>query len=149
MKKIKIFPKFPNPKAIVPVGKQTVQQPIQFTYRGGPLLANVEVTPVFWGSAWENNSQLSQLRNKLNGFFDSILQSSYLDQLGEFNTQDFPIGRGKRLDSFTVTDSNPFFITFDFSIQNMLKTRIQKWNNRRPGHKHIVLCLFTARCTCC
>jgi hypothetical protein len=54
------------------------------TYRNGPLPTAVEVFTVFWGSAWQqaaNGSLISQI----NQFFDYILTSQLIDQLGEYS----------------------------------------------------------------
>ncbi|KAJ3308147.1 hypothetical protein HDV04_001721 [Boothiomyces sp. JEL0838] len=49
-----------------------------FTYRGGPVISNVQVHPIFLG-----NSQVAY-RNDLIGFYSNIVQSSYLQWLSEY-----------------------------------------------------------------
>jgi hypothetical protein len=51
--------------------------PPQLTYRNGPLLSNVEVFTVFWGTAW--NGAQAALVKKVNDFLDSILTISATD----------------------------------------------------------------------
>src|SRR5438309_1628835 len=64
----------------------------KLTYRGGPLLAAVEVFTVFWGAAWESGA-LKDMVAKINTYFQTILQSSLLDQLTEYNTTAYTIGK--------------------------------------------------------
>ena len=40
----------------------------QLKYNGGPLLGNVEVFTVFWGSAWLNQPALTGLSQSINDF---------------------------------------------------------------------------------
>src|SRR5512142_803082 len=56
----------------------------KLTYRGGPLLASVQVFTVFWGSAWQQAPQ-RELVSQLNEFFNFVLSSPLLDQLAEYN----------------------------------------------------------------
>src|SRR5258708_26371075 len=53
-------------------------------YNGGPLLGNVEVFTVFWGSAWQKQPALTTLSQGINDFFTFILTSHLLDQLAEY-----------------------------------------------------------------
>jgi hypothetical protein len=68
----------------------------QLTYRGGPVLQNVKVQVVFWGSGNNHASELP-------AFYNAITNSEYFDWLSEYNT-DSPsqqIGRGSFLGAFT------------------------------------------------
>src|SRR5713226_8637239 len=57
----------------------------QLTYRGGPLLTAVEVVTVYWGAAW-NEATAQATAQSLNAFFQFVVSSPYIDQLGEYNT---------------------------------------------------------------
>jgi hypothetical protein len=68
------------------------------TYFGGPVLSNVKVYTVYWGSSVPNQSDLNQ-------FYTDITSSAYFDWLTEYNTPTQTIGHG----SFggTVVDTSP------------------------------------------
>jgi hypothetical protein len=91
----------------------------QLTYRGGPLLTAVEVVTVYWGSAWAG-ADTAQV-GKIDAFFDTILQSALLDQLAEYSTGSYTIGRGSRTDSVTVTNQDPPATLDDSAIQQFLQ----------------------------
>ncbi|KAJ3258837.1 hypothetical protein HK103_003219 [Boothiomyces macroporosus] len=57
-----------------------------FTYFGGPLVANAEVTPIFVGNV--------KFQQQLQEFYNAVLPSSYLDSLAEYSTAQYKIGRG-------------------------------------------------------
>lgn len=75
----------------------------QLTYRGGPLIQNVEVTTIYWGNAWQNDP----IRVQLDAFFDFIVTSSLIDQLAEYNVPGFAIGHGKHVASLIVPQDPP------------------------------------------
>jgi len=68
----------------------------ELTYRGGPLLAAVEVFTAYWGQAWNTTAQQSVITT-LNDFFRFIVASPYVDQLGEYDAPPYkiagPVGR--------------------------------------------------------
>src|SRR5215467_9333642 len=73
------------------------------TYRGGPLIQNVEVTTIYWGRGWQNDP----IRAQLDAFFDFIVTSSLIDQLAEYNVPSFTIGHGKHVASLIVGQNPP------------------------------------------
>jgi hypothetical protein len=93
------------------------------TYRNGPLLTNVEVFTLFWGSAWQDaaNTQLSQ---QMNSFFDFILTSPLLDQLSEYSVPGKNIGHGKHIGSKILTTPAPSKTVQDSAIQSLLKSEL-------------------------
>jgi hypothetical protein len=70
----------------------------QLKYYGGPVLGNVNVYAVYWGTQ-------VRFQSYINAFFSAITQSAYFDWLAEYNTPTQSIGRG----SFggAVIDSTP------------------------------------------
>ena len=76
------------------------------TYHGGPVIGAVEVVPIYWGAAWANATN-APLSAQLDGFFDFILTSPYMDLLREYSTPTTQIGRGRRLASARVTATEP------------------------------------------
>jgi hypothetical protein len=93
------------------------------TYRNGPLLTNVEVFTLFWGTAWHDaaNTQLSQ---QMNAFFDFILTSPLLDQLAEYSVPGKAIGHGKRIGTKILTTPEPGKTVQDSAIQSLIKTEL-------------------------
>jgi len=87
---IRIVPLHVPPKHLIE--EYSPATPPQLTYRNGPLLTNVEVFTVFWGSAW--NGAQAPVMKKINGFFDAILTSPLIDQLSEYNVPGKKIGHG-------------------------------------------------------
>jgi len=123
----------PDPIRIVPVHRvEELGQPAhgaaaapgpQLTYRDGPLLFAVEVFTVFWGSWWQANDGAS-LASDLNGFFDTILVSDLLDQLGEYSVSDQTIGHGSRIGTTTIAEPALGTSISDTQIQQTLQQLI-------------------------
>lgn len=93
------------------------------TYRNGPLLTNVEVFTVFWGSAW-NDAANSPLIKQLNDFFDFVLSSALIDQLAEYSVPGKTIGHGILTGTITLTDTEPGATLDDSTIQSTLQSEI-------------------------
>jgi hypothetical protein len=93
------------------------------TYRGGPLLTGVEVFVIFWG-AWWQESDGAALVTALNGFFDDVLTSELLDQLGEYSVSGKTIGHGRRIGTRTITEPAPGASIADARIQQTLQQLI-------------------------
>jgi hypothetical protein len=92
------------------------------TYRGGPLLANVKVFTVFWGSAWTGGQ--APLVAKINAFFDFVLKSALIDQLGEYSVPAYAIGHGSRIGTITITTPAPTHSVTDFVLKQFLLKEI-------------------------
>lgn len=90
------------------------------TYRNGPLLTSVEVVTVFWGSGW-NQPPANGAISTLNAFFDTILTSVLIDDLGEYSVPGKTIGHGKRTGSVTLTSPDPGTSVDDSTIQSLLQ----------------------------
>lgn len=113
-----------NPIRIVPLRLEAaapVKTP-RLTYRGGPLLAAVEVFLFFWGDAWQHEPQAGLMR-QVNDFFEFVVQSELIDQLGEYNVQDFVISRGTRTGAIAVTTVPPSDLQ-DADIQKFVQEEI-------------------------
>ncbi len=119
----------PDPIRIVPLhvpeelaGPAPAAAP-KLTYRNGPLITAPEVFTVFWGSAW-NHSPQSDMLPKINSFFDFILTSSLMDQLGEYSVAGRTFGHGRRTGSVTLTAPVLKHSVTDGAIQHMLQHEI-------------------------
>ena len=73
---------------------------------GGPVLGSVQVVPIYWGAAWATGTN-AQLTTQLDGFFDFIVTSSYMDLLQEYSTASTQIQHGQRLASARISNSEP------------------------------------------
>ncbi len=93
------------------------------TYRNGPLLTGVQVFTVFWGSAWEQASN-SSLMTQMNQFFDYILTSQLMDQLGEYSVPGQAIGHGSRIGTTVLTSPAPGTSVQDSAIQQLIQQEI-------------------------
>ncbi len=120
-----------HPIRIVPLHRpEAVAAPAaaapQLTYRNGPLLTAVQVFTVFWGSAWQQASN-SSLMTQMNQFFDYILASQLMDQLGEYSVPGQAIGHGSRIGTTVLTSPAPGTSVQDSAIQQL----IQQGDRRR------------------
>jgi len=93
------------------------------TYRNGPLLTAVQVFTVFWGSSWQQAANDAFLK-QINQFFDFILTSQLIDQLGEYSVPGQAIGRGSHIGTTIVTSPEPSGVVQDSAIQQMLQREI-------------------------
>src|SRR5437899_4365757 len=115
----------------------------QLTYRGGPLLTAVEVVTVFWGAAW-NEAGAQATAQSLNDFFQFVVASPYVDQLGEYSTAQQKIGRGRYTGTARVSDSAPGASVTDSAVQEMLqrevarKSRSEEHTSELQSLRHLV-----------
>jgi hypothetical protein len=93
------------------------------TYRNGPLLTSVQVFTAFWGSAW-NQAPNSGLMANINAFFDFILSSQLMDQLGEYSVAGQTIGHGSRIGSTVLTSPKPAASVKDAAIRALIQQEI-------------------------
>jgi hypothetical protein len=98
--------------------------PPHLTYRGGPLLTNVEVFPSFWGKAWNAPEQEEALKT-IPAFFDFVLTSDLLKQLAEYSVPGMDIGPGKRVATPTgapaIVEMKLLPVMTDGAIRHRLK----------------------------
>jgi hypothetical protein len=98
------------------------QVPPQLTYRNGPLLTSVQVFTIFWGD-WTSAPQ-SDLLPKINDFFDFILSSQLIDQLGEYSVPNQTIGHGSLIGTVSLATPDPGSTVDDSAIQQFLQQQI-------------------------
>ena len=126
-----------HPIRVVPLHRPEAQRvraavAPRLTYRGGPLLTAVEVFTVFWGAEWQQAPR-SALATNLNLFFDFILTSALMDQLGEYSVPGKNIGHGRRTGTATLTSPAPNTSVEDSAIQQLLQQEIASKNLPAPG----------------
>jgi hypothetical protein len=113
-----------NPIRIVPLQADALAAPVatpQLTYRGGPLLPAVQVFVFFWGTAWEGAQ--AALVQQINQFFDFVLTSPLLDQLGEYSVAGMTIGQGSRTGSVILSTDPPSALA-DADVQQLIQQEI-------------------------
>jgi hypothetical protein len=92
------------------------------TYSNGPLIPNVEVFTIFWGTNW-NSPTATALMAKLNAFFTAILVSPLINQLAEYSVPGQTIGHGKFIGTKVITAAAPVGSVTDTTI----RARLTKW----------------------
>src|SRR2546428_95075 len=110
---------------VAPAARVAAPPAAQLTYRGGPLLTAVEVVTVYWGAAWSDTTAQATAQS-LNAFFQFVVSSPYIDQLGEYNTPQQKIGRGRYAGTARVTDAAPGASVTDSAIQQMLEGEVAR-----------------------
>jgi hypothetical protein len=129
---IRIVPLHPPPRA-------AARAAALLTYRNGPLLTSVQVVSVFWGAAWNGAQQATA--QQLNAFLRFVVDSAYLDQLGEYNTKQQTIGRGRFAGTATVTDPAPGTSVTDGAIQQLVDQQVGRKSVPAPT-PNTLYCVF-------
>jgi hypothetical protein len=116
-----------HPIKVVPLhpGAARVAAPAgaQLTYRHGPLLSSVQVFTIFWGAKWQKAPQ-NGVAQQVNQFFDFLLSSALIDQLGEYNVPGKTIGHGALIGTVTVSTPAPKKRVDDSAIRSFLQQQI-------------------------
>jgi hypothetical protein len=120
---VRIVPLHQGGEAIGVAGAARRAPAARLTYRGGPLLQNVQVFTVFWGAAWNQRTNKTLAKN-LNGFFDAILKSSLIAQLTEYKVTGQSIGKGRRVGTAMVPKPAPGKALTDAAIRHLLQQEI-------------------------
>ncbi len=103
-------------EALAPVGVPLL------TYRGGPLLSEVQVFVFFWGDAWQQEPQVA-LVSQINSFFDYALTSELMDQLAEYSVPGMAISHGTRMGSLELTTAPPSNVS-DGDVKQLVEQEI-------------------------
>ncbi|HYK82281.1 MAG TPA: hypothetical protein VEU55_03990 [Gemmatimonadales bacterium] len=120
---IRIVPLRAPPELFGPAPGIQAPPPPELTYRGGPLLAAVEVYTVFWGAAWNDAAQQTTMQS-LNRFFQFVVAGAYVDQLREYSTPQQAIGPGRYVGTAVVPAPAPGTSVTDAAIQQMLEQQL-------------------------
>lgn len=104
------------------------------TYYGGPVISNVKVVQVVWGSGTYLPQTVSSTPPDVPSFFAGVLNSPYLDWLAEYSTSGQTIGRGTFAGRYTITPSaaNDGQQIDDSQIQSELAAQIRAGNLLAP-----------------
>ena len=97
---------------------------------------------IFWGTGWKAGTLLSTSKT-INQFFTSILQSSLITQLSEYNTTKYKIGNGKLTGTTTITTAAPKTSITDTAIQTQLNKWIKTEKNFPQPNKNTLYFIYT------
>jgi hypothetical protein len=139
---IRVVPVYTADDLGAPAHDAAAPPPPKLTYRGGPLLTAVEVFTVFWGGAWETSPQ-SDLVTELNDFFDFVLTSALIDQLGEYNVPGQKIGHGKRIGTTTIPTFPHKHSVTDGAIRHALQGWISTNSEFPPPSANTLYFIYT------
>jgi hypothetical protein len=103
----------------------------KLTYRGGAILANVEVFTIFWGVQWDAPSA-RKIRDGINTFFGDILKSALIDQLAEYSVPGKPIGHGMLTGTKVISAGAPKGSVTDSAVQQALAKWIKAKSVPKP-----------------
>ena len=96
----------------------------QLTYRGGPLITNVKLVGVYWGSAWSGAQQQQGVsRTAIDNFLGDLAMSAYIDLLAEYSVSGMTIARGTFQGS-VIVGTDPGAQVSDGDIQALLQQRM-------------------------
>jgi hypothetical protein len=138
---VRIVPLFIPRELLAPAPGIAAPPGTELTYRGGPLMTAVQVFTVFWGQAWNASAQQSIITT-LNDFFRFIVASAYVDQLGEYNTPGYTIGRGRFAGTATVTTPEPGSNVTDTQIRQMLQAQLSGKTTFPPAGPNMLYFVF-------
>ncbi|KAJ3317378.1 hypothetical protein HDV06_001668 [Boothiomyces sp. JEL0866] len=85
-------------------------------YLGGPVVSNVEVTPIYYGNF--------KYKTEITAFYKGVVDSTYMDWLSEYNTKTQTIGRGKGFDGIIVKNPKKKVTTSD--LENLFESLIKQ-----------------------
>jgi hypothetical protein len=127
----------PHPIRVVPLHRPEAERVAaavapQLTYRGGPLLTAVQVFTIFWGAEWNRSPQSVVMKN-MNLFFDYILTSALMDQLGEYSVPGKNISQGTHAGTTILTSPAAGTSVQDSEIQQLLQQEIASKNLPAPN----------------
>jgi hypothetical protein len=112
---------------------------INVTYHGGPLLQNVKVTTLFYGSDWSS----SNLPDYFNGFFKAVFADGrYMANLAQYSAGGYTIGNG----TFATTDMDAATLPAtvkDAQIQAEIRAQVAAGNLPAPDDNTLYF-VFTA-----
>ena len=119
-----------RPTSLAAVAKQPVRPDTDMNYYGGPVFSNVKVETVMW-----NKDVLQETQDKIPLFTAALVDSTYVDQLGEYDTKGVEtanghkgtkqiINRGTYLGQAVLDPQNKSTLLLDSDVQKELKHQI-------------------------
>jgi hypothetical protein len=97
---------------------------------GGPVIANVQVELIFWGSKWTASPSSTPSAAAVENAVDSILTSGYLSGLSQYRST---LGTGSRVGTVFIADSSPPSHFTSANVNAMLLASISDGTLPAPG----------------
>jgi hypothetical protein len=121
-----------RPTSLQAVARQAPPPASDMNYYGGPVFSSVKVETVMW-----NKDVLRRTQDNIPRFTAALVDSTYVDQLGEYHTKGVQainghagthqtIERGSYLGQVVLTPRNTSTVLTDDDIQAELKLQIKK-----------------------
>jgi hypothetical protein len=110
------------------------------TYHNGPVLANVEVEVVFWGP-----NVSSETTSNIPAFLRTLVDSGYIDWLGEYFSSSAvvgPIGRGNVFDAVTITPNHTSSVLTQSDVESELGQQIAAGHLLKPNANSLYMIYF-------
>lgn len=123
-----------------PVGHAPLAPPL-LTYRGGPLLTNVDLFTFFWGEAW-NAAPLQRLALRLQEFLAFAVASPLVGQLAEYAVPGQPIGTGRFVGSRTIQSGANGSSVSDAGVQLFVREQIARRDGAPQPTPHSLYCVY-------
>ncbi len=100
------------------------------TYYGGNLLTNVQVQPIFYGSNWASNNNLSAEATNFSNYLNYMVTSPFMDMLHKAN---YNVGEGSFVkgEVYNVSLSSSSYLN-DSTIQSAIQSEISNGDLTAP-----------------
>lgn len=92
-------------------------------YNGGPLIQNVRLHALYWGTIWSSDAAQGVIASRLNGFMSTFVSGPDIDRIAEYSVAGYTIGRGTFVGPGLIVNSDPPNSVNDAQIQIAL----QEW----------------------
>jgi hypothetical protein len=111
----------------------------QLTYRGGPVISNVKVVQVLWGTG---SYQPAVTGPQLGSFYEQATNSAWIDWLNEYNTSSQAIGRGSFVQRVQISPRTAYHALLDSDIQGELSGQIASGSLPAPDANTVYMVNF-------
>jgi hypothetical protein len=116
-------------KVTQPIGTAPAVGTPQLTYRGGPLIAQIKLFAIYWGSAWNSAPTTTQApatpvtRQNLDRYLATLVSGPFMDLLSEYSVPGTSIGHGSLLGS-AVAGPDPSAQIADSDVRTLIQQRL-------------------------
>jgi hypothetical protein len=97
----------------------------QLQYNNGPLIQNVKLHALYWGSVWSTDAAQGVIASRLNAFMTSFVSGPDIDRIAEYSIGHYAIGRGTFVAPGLLVNNDPPNSVSDAQIQAALQEWIQ------------------------
>ena len=106
-------------------------------YYGGPVLSNVKIYAVFWGSQVN-----AEVQAKIGDFYTALSNSTYIDLLGQYSTPTQAIHRGSFAGAKVITPHHPGLKLIQSDIEAELIVQFDEGNLPKPDANSLYMFHF-------